>query len=593
LSRPWPRPDRRTRRRGAAAVAGLALLLAAASATAEEFRVEVSAPPPLRALLAENLDIARYAAAGKITEAQFQRLFTAMAGQARDLLATEGYFSPELSAALTRDGHVWNASLRVVPGQPSVVESVDIRFEGGVAGDAADFPDRRQRIREKWALRPGQRFRQAAWTEAKDQALGALLEEWFPAARIAASEARVDPERRSVALSLTLNSGPPVTLGGMGVSGLERYPPETVANLNRIAPGTPYSLKRLTDFQSALLNTGYFSSAFVTADVDPARPENTPIRVTVVESLPKKLRLGAGYSTDIGASGEVSYEFKDFLDRGWRLLTGAVVAQREQYAALGLQFLERPSGYRDGVGVVLKRKDIQNEITTSVNFTFSHAKRSEERDIEYLGDLIWEKKSLKDADLDNVLKSLVFNYSWLQRRVDSLTDPRAGYLLNLQGGGALQGLFSDQGFLRGYGRAALYVPLFERDRLLIRGELGAISSDGTEGIPSKYLFRTGGAQSVRGYPFESLGPRLADATVGGKYLAVVSAEYLHMFTPQWGGVLFLDAGNATDEWENFQFARGYGSGVRWKSPVGGVGLDLAYGELDKKVRVHFSIEFRF
>jgi translocation and assembly module TamA len=581
------------RGRAAAAIAALVLWAAAAPAPAAGFRVEIEAPPALRDILSENLEISRYSAGAQLTPEQFRRLFAASTDQARDLLATEGHFSPEIAAELAQEGDVWTARLRVIPGEPSVVESVEIRFEGGIAAEAVDFPARRQRIRDQWSLRSGQRFRQAEWTRAKDEALGALLEEWFPAARIAASEARVDPERRAVALALTLDSGPPFTLGELQVSGLERYPPETVGHLNRIAPGTPYSLKRLTDFQAALLGTGYFSSAFVTADADPARPERVPIRVSVVESLPKKVRLGLGYSTDIGASGEVGFEYKDFLDRGWRLLSGAVLAQREQHAAVGLQFPERASGYRDGVGAVLKRTDIQNEITTSINFSLLRARRSEEREIEYLADLIWEKKSLKDLASDNVLKSLVFNYSWLQRRVDSLSDPRSGFLLNLQAGGALQGLFSDQGFLRGYARAAIYLPLLQRDRLLIRGDLGAISSDGTAGIPSKYLFRTGGAQSVRGYEFESLGPRLADATVGGKYLAVISGEYLHMFSAEWGGVAFYDAGNATDEWENFEFARGYGAGVRWKSPVGPVGLDLAYGAQEKKARVHFSIGFRF
>lgn len=555
--------------------------------------MEIEAPAALREVLRENLEIARYSASPELTPEQFRRLFAASADQARDLLATEGYFSPEIAVSLDQSADAWTARLSVAPGEPSLVESVEIRFEGTIAGAEHDFPARRERIRERWALKAGQRFRQAAWAESKDHVLGALLEEWFPAARIAGSEARVDPERRSVALSLTLDSGPVFTLGGLEVSGLERYPPETVSNLNRISPGAPYSLKALTDLQAALLNTGYFSSAFVTADADPARPERVPIRVSVVENLPKKVRLGLGYSTDIGFSGEAQYEYKDFLDRGWRLLAGAMLAQREQYGALGLQFPERPSGYRDSVGLILRYTDIQNEITSSLDLAFQHAKRREEQDIEYSAELIQESKRIQDVPVTDHLTSLVFNYSWTQRRVDSVTDPRKGYLLNLQAGGALQGLLSDQGFLRGYGRAAVYLPVFERDRLQFRAEIGAIGTDATAGIPSKFLFRTGGSQTVRGYQFESLGPKLADATVGGRYLAVLSAEYLHSFTAEWAGVAFYDAGNATDDWQSFQFARGYGAGVRWKSPVGPVGLDVAYGEQDHQVRASFAIGFRF
>ncbi|HEX6827761.1 MAG TPA: BamA/TamA family outer membrane protein, partial [Burkholderiales bacterium] len=521
MSRRSPPPEHPSRRR-TAVIAALALLLAAAPAGAAGYRVDIDAPPLVRDILADNLEISRFSASPQLTPEQFQRLFAAGADQIRDLLATEGYFSPDIGADLTRDDDTWTARFRVTPGEPSTVDSLAIRFEGGIASEEMDFPSRRRQIEALWSLTPGQRFRQQAWTEAKDQALRALLEEWFPAARIAASEARVDPERHRVALTITLDSGPPFTLGELAVSGLERYPAETVANLNHITPGTPYSLKRLTDFQTALLNTGYFSSAFVTADADPARPERVPIRVTVVESLPKKLRLGLGYSTDIGASGEISYEYKNFLDRGWRLLSGAVAAQRQQYAALGLQFPQRPSGYRDTIGLVLNYSDIQNQASSSLDFAYQHAKRREENEIEYTAEFIYERKDVTGLPVTDHLKSLVLNYTWTQRRVDTLTDPRKGYLLSFQVGGAAQGLVSDQGFLRGDARVAFYFPLLERDRLLLRGEIGAVSADGTAGIPSKYLFRTGGAQSVRGYEFESLGPRLADATIGGKYLAVLS-----------------------------------------------------------------------
>ncbi|HEX9179355.1 MAG TPA: BamA/TamA family outer membrane protein, partial [Burkholderiales bacterium] len=518
------------RRRLAGILAALALICAAAPAPAAGYRVEIEAPSALRDLLRENLEISRYAASPELTPEQFRRLFAAGTDQARDLLATEGYFSAEISASLDEAGEALTARFRVVPGEPSRVTAVEISFQGSIASDDAVFAARREQIRQQWLLNPGQRFRQAEWTDAKDKALGALLEEWFPSARIATSEARVDTERHSVALALTLDSGPVFTMGELMVTGLERYPREAVDNLNRIAPGSPYSLRALIDLQAALLSTGFFSSAFVTTDNDPEHPQEVPIRVSLVENLPKKVRLGLGYSTDIGVSGEVQYEYKDFLDRGWRLLAGTVLAQKEQYGALGLQFPERPDGFRDAVGIILKHTDIQNEITRSLNLAYQHARRQEERDIEYSAEFISESRSVQDLPGTDNLKSLVFNYSWIRRRLDNMSDPRKGFLLNLQAGGALQGLLSDQGFLRGYARAAAYVPVSESHRLQFRGEIGGISADATAGIPSKFLFRTGGSQTVRGYEFESLGPRLADATVGGKYLAVVSAEYLHSFT---------------------------------------------------------------
>ena len=107
------------------------------------------------------------------------------------------------------------------------------------------------------------------------------------------------------------------------------------------------------------------------------------------------------------------------------------------------------------------------------------------------------------------------------------------------------------------------------------------------------MFRTGGDQSGRGYAYESLGVREGDATVGGRYLAVASAEYQYYFLKNWGVAFFVDAGNAGDTVSELDPAVGYGIGGRWRSPAGPVGVDLAYGERTGNFRLHFSLGFTF
>jgi translocation and assembly module TamA len=64
-------------------------------------------------------------------------------------------------------------------------------------------------------------------------------------------------------------------------------------------------------------------------------------------------------------------------------------------------------------------------------------------------------------------------------------------------------------------------------------------------------------------------------------------------TDTFGAAVFIDAGDAMDEISAFDAAVGYGVGVRWRSPVGPVRGDVAYGERTGKVRVHFSVGFNF
>jgi translocation and assembly module TamA len=113
------------------------------------------------------------------------------------------------------------------------------------------------------------------------------------------------------------------------------------------------------------------------------------------------------------------------------------------------------------------------------------------------------------------------------------------------------------------------------------------------GIPSNFLFRTGGDTTVRGYAFESLGVQQGDAVVGGRYYWVGSVELVHWITRTWGVAGFVDAGNAKDKVSELSPALGYGVGARLHTPIGPFRLDVAYGEETKRVRLHFSVGLTF
>ena len=169
--------------------------------------------------------------------------------------------------------------------------------------------------------------------------------------------------------------------------------------------------------------------------------------------------------------------------------------------------------------------------------------------------------------------------------------PRRGYFGQITAGGAPDEL-STRGFQRGTARATLLYPLGRNDDLQVRAEGGIVVARSREGIPSAFLFRTGGDQTVRGYAFESLGVRQGDAVLGGRYLAISSVEYTHWFGQLWGLAAFVDGGNAWDTGD-YDPVFGYGAGARFRTPIGPVRVDVAYGEEEKSWRLHFSVGFVF
>ena len=93
-------------------------------------------------------------------------------------------------------------------------------------------------------------------------------------------------------------------------------------------------------------------------------------------------------------------------------------------------------------------------------------------------------------------KALSLSWAWTRRDVDSLLFPTRGYIVNVQTDGALKSVMSTQNFVRVYSRGVLFYPLSPHDQLIVRGELGRVLAGRREGIPSDFLFRTGGDLSL-------------------------------------------------------------------------------------------------
>ncbi|MFA5069033.1 MAG: BamA/TamA family outer membrane protein, partial [Candidatus Omnitrophota bacterium] len=120
-------------------------------------------------------------------------------------------------------------------------------------------------------------------------------------------------------------------------------------------------------------------------------------------------------------------------------------------------------------------------------------------------------------------------------------------------------------------------------------------------VPIYERFFAGGANTVRGYKERSIGPRDANTgdPIGGEAMLVGNAELTYPVFKNFKIAAFYDIGNvwhSTDDHIKVDdFKSGAGFGVRVKTPIGPVKVDLGY-PLDKahpddrqKVRFHFSM----
>lgn len=505
-----------------------------------------------------------------------------------DLLATEGHFSPRIR--IDRSEAVrW--VVEVEPGPRTEVAAVDIAFEGEIVTADGAGQEQLDALRARWSLPVGAPFRQADWDGAKQGLLDAVSTRRYAVARIARSRAEIDPDSARARLTLTVDSGPAFYLGELVVEGLQHLPADLVARYSLLRKGAPYDREQLLAFQTGLQNTPHFGSVIVDIERDPAQAAAAPVRVQVTEALPKHFGVGAGYSTNTGARVEASYRDVNLRRRGWELSTGLRLEQR-RHALYADIFLPPQGRHRDSFGALFEGSDLEGLKVTSQALG---AARIETRgDIETrLALCLQHEKIEPDGALAQSSNTLTANWTWTKRAVDQLLDPTRGYVLEFQVGGGTAIALAEQDFVRLYSRFVRYWPVRGSDVFILRAEGGVTLADSREGIPQDFLFRAGGAQSVRGYDYQSLGVREGGATVGGRYLGTLSAEYVHWFEPQWGAAFFVDAGDAADSRTDFDLHAGYGIGARWRSPAGPLAIDLAWGQRERRLRLHFGVAIAF
>lgn len=590
---------------GAVVAIAMILVLAgwmpASHAAKTAWKVEIDAPKDLKSILEEHLDLSRYDTRTDISEDQFHYMVETVGDQVRQFASTEGWFDPVTKATVEGEGDKRVVKITVDPGARTLIRRVDV----GVTGPAAtQSPQQVAEMRAKWGLPVGHPFRQADWDKAKDDALVQLQSHTYYGAKLASSQARVEPDEQAADLTAKYESGPAYLLGPLEVEGTNRYPGTIIRNVNPLREGEPYRVERLLELQRAIQNQPYFSNVQVDLIEPPAATSaeaaaqqdtvTAPVRVRVREYPTHRLSSGVGYTTDTGAQVEGRYSYYNLFNRAWVLDSQARIEQKRQYAFLETAMPPDTSTYRNSIYTSYERTiDIESTDLTSLRGGLKRSRSREKYDTTLSLDFYYDKL-VPYGQAAQYSKALVPAFAWTRRDVDNPVFPRRGNVINTQVGVAAKNVLSDATFLRLYGRIRQYVPVGNRDLFIARLELGAnITSSDPSLIPASLRFRAGGTDSIRGYSYQSIGTPNGASVLPARYLGTGSLEYQYWFKPDWGAAVFWDVGTATNNLDGITLYNGVGVGARWRSPVGPVQLDIGYGVQQKQFRPHISLGVAF
>ena len=629
----FPRPSRLLASAARLALAGACALGGATLAHAATRELVVDAPSPFKALLEKNLDIeraARLAEAESLDDSEWARLVAAAPAQGRALAQTEGYFRAEVSVdADPNDPH--RILIKLVPNEPATIGRFTLEFDGELArkaeGGDGKAMDLQARLRSEWALQSGAVFRNGNWDNAKAQALSTLRNEGYAAAVWTATAAQVDPATNKARLFLVADTGPLFLAGDIVVDGLERQPERTVRLLAGFGAGTPLTQARLLDYQDRLQKTGLFDQVAVVYDLDPAQAAHATVTVRVHEQSLQQATVGLGFNTTTGTRITLEHVDRQVFGLPATLSNKLVWGRDVQSLDTSLATQPAESFHSWIVGGSVSSIKSTSDLVRAASVRFGRTQASNalerttyaqlERSIQCTpNDGTTTTDEAADSYKYNCVqaRAVSLNQANVWRNVDSVILPTQGTTLSAQLGlGYTGGANADNAaglapgyapYSRLYARLTRYWPLPTSFYLQGRLELGQILLVRHTGddkrpvaVPDAEQWRAGGEESVRGYSWRELGPPNSNNNVtGGNALITGSVELARPVTaslPSVWWATFYDAGNAANRFDDLKIRRGYGAGVRWRSPVGPLKVDLSHGQGTKGVHLDLAIGVAF
>ena len=435
------------------------------------------------------------------------------------------------------------------------------------------------------------------------------------------------PQPNQVNLRFVITEGRRQFVRDVLVGGLEATRPALVARNLLLAPGDPLSPLRMADTQRRLYDLGIFAQV----DMAIQNPDGQEQHKYVIYDMDEAKRymfdggLGAEFariggsatSLDVpgGATGfspRVSFDVTrlNFLGLGHSISLRTRISTIEQRGILSYLFPR----FRDHDNLDLTFSTLYDE-TRDVN-TFS-AKREEgsvqltqrlSKPSTLLYRFSYRRVSTSNLKIDpNLIPLLsqpvrvgILSINYIQDRRDDPLDAHKGIYNTVDVGLASKVFGSQVSFARGLARNATYHRIGKKMVLARQFTFGDIipfsyqsrATNVLDAVPFPERFFSGGGESQRGFPENQAGPRdfKTGFPVGGTALLFNSTELrFPLLGSNIGGVLFHDAGNVYSSLGKMSFrvkqhdlqdfdymVHAVGFGIRYRTPIGPVRVDLAY-----------------
>ncbi|MCX7829822.1 MAG: BamA/TamA family outer membrane protein [Acidobacteria bacterium] len=433
-------------------------------------------------------------------------------------------------------------------------------------------------------LKEGNRFRIEDYESAKAELEKAFGNSGYPFVKVI-EKAEVNVKEKDVSISYSIEEGQQATFGKTTFEGIVHTEEKILRKLLKYKEGEIYQVSKIEETKEALYSTGLFD--IVTIKVKkPDEFNSAPIKIILKEGRHRKVKLSAGYGADEKLRFQAGFETLRLFDR---CLTAGFNFKKSNLEESYEFHLIRPYAVSDYSGYVRARKQasywVQTQfdttsLTAGIERKFSSFSASFDINYEEIRKIKFSHPSppIKDNALEP--ETLFVRFNVIHNKTDNFWDPSRGRVLQfgIEGDRVSNGVK----FGKFWVDFRKYYSLKNHSVLAFKFKAASLATRSSiVEVPYPYRFFTGGQMRLRGYRFSSISP-LSDnfSLEGGKGLFESSVEYRFPFRDNFKGVVFFETGRATRKSNPFagdaHFKSDIGFGIRYLTPVGPVGMDIAF-----------------
>mgnify|MGYP001013392415 CR=1 FL=1 len=511
------------------------------------------------------------------------------------ILHSAGYYDGEASFELDREKDPPLITFTITPGPVFLLESIEWTSDNADAAFIKKLPGP-----EQVGLKQGDPAVASTIIDGEKMLVDAMKREGFPFAEVDQRRVVVDHATKRVQVTFHLEPGSAARFGRTQIKGLRGVDEAFVRGKLPWKEGDLFNADLLTQAQKELTKTNLFGLVRITHGTSVDSDGELPLTMEVKERKHRSIKIGASYKTDEGPGGKFAWENRNVFHGGEKLelgLTASPIALAFNASFLKPAFLHPEQS-------LLVSSRLANEDTDAYESRSLESGVSLERKFGKTLKLSlgpgfrWSNVTQLGKTEEFALISFPAQMDW--DGSDNLLDPTRGARFKVQLSPYWDTLDTNLAFAKTYLGASHYVRLFESPQVVFatRAALGLTGSTTDGPIPADLRFYAGGGGSIRGYPYQSVGPIIhKDHPVGGKSLLELSAEARVKITQNFGLVGFLDGGSAFESsYPDFKedLLWGAGLGLRYYTPIGPLRLDVGVPldrrpEIDDPFQIYVSI----